>query len=378
MILILNQFPEKDPAPTSRYLKEWGEDLRQQGESIQWISGTPSYRLRSPLFIFRALQDLQTVFLILWEGIWSPTPHLIIASSSPPGILLVATVLKLWHRVPLIHWAMDLHPDLSEALGENKFLRGIFQFFVKRCYPLCDVLLTLDADMQKKLRTTYQVDSIITRLWPLNLAAIPDSRSVQSPPRWIYSGNLGKAHEWKTVLETQSRLEQQGSPFQLRLQGNASQRLPSNLSLPQQIELSDYVAEENLVSTLLSCHLLIATQNPLTTGLLWPCKLALLSVLPRPLLWIGSKNSSTATEFKQRPHTGIFEPGESEKIAQWIKQYETIPNQNDFKKWIEKQPTQSAFLEQVRKVTLPLRPKAASRKDETDESAGSLLKEDEI
>ncbi len=354
MILILNQFPEKDPAPTSRYLKEWGGALRQQGESIQWISGTPSYRLRTPPFIFRALQALQILFLILWKGICSPTPRLIIASSSPPGILLIATVLKLWHRVPLIHWAMDLHPDLSVALGENRFLRGLFQFFVKRCYPLCDALLTLDADMQKKLKTIYQVDSIITRLWSLNRATISEVLPLQSPPRWIYSGNLGKAHEWKTVLETQLRLEQQGSPFHLRLQGNASQRLPSNLSFPQQIEFVDYVSEENLVSTLLSCHLLIATQNPLTTGLLWPCKLALLSVLPRPLLWIGSKNSATAAEFKQRPHTGIFEPGESEKIALWISQYETIPDPNEFKEWIEKQPTQSAFLEQVRKVTWPL------------------------
>ncbi len=359
MILILNQFPKEDPAPTSRYLHQWAEALQQQGETIQWISGSSSYQPPFSSFILRAFHELLTSIQILWNGLWAEDPKLIIVSSSPPGILVIATLLKLWHQIPLIHWAMDLHPDLSEALGEKPPFRRTLKFLMRLCYPLCDYLLTLDPTMQRYLRTTYQVDSLITPLWPLLSTSSMDEPSLTSPPHWIYSGNLGKAHEWKTLIQTQIEIENNKSPFRLLLQGNAFRRLPSNLILPNQIAFSDYVSEEKLLSTLLSCHLLVATQNPLTTGLLWPCKLALLSILPRPLLWIGAQDSFPSTYFKNRPHTGIFEPGESKKIAEWIQQYESVPPPQEFQTWIEQQPTKSAFLEQARKVILPLLKRSA-------------------
>lgn len=354
MILILNQFPENDPAPTSRYLKEWAADFPLQGESIQWISGTPSYRLPPRSFFLRLLRELSTIFQIFWKALWAHQPSLIIASSSPPGLLILAVFMKFWHHAPLIHWAMDLHPDLSEALGEKPPLRRLLKFLMTISYPLSDAVFTLSEEMRRHLRLTYKIDSIITPLWPLYPIDSLPTVQLQYPPRWIYSGNLGKAHEWRTLLEAQRKLEEIASPFVLQLQGNAFLRLPTTIERPQQLKLHDYASEENLLSTLLSCHLLIATQNPSTTGLLWPCKLALLSVLPRPLLWIGDKKSSTSKQLQKRPHTAIFEPGENQQIAEWIQRYLILPPESDFQTWIDQQATKTTFLEQVRKVTLPL------------------------
>ncbi|MES2308731.1 MAG: hypothetical protein V4507_07715, partial [Verrucomicrobiota bacterium] len=128
---------------------------------------------------------------------------------------------------------------------------------------------------------------------------------------------------------------------------------------PRHLEFEDYVSHDALIPQLLTSHILVATQNPATSGLLWPSKLALLSVLPRPLLWIGRQNSSISVALQQRPHTGIFEPGEFEKIADWMKGYSTLPLESDFEKWISLQPTKAAFLEQVQKeLSHLLNPKA--------------------
>jgi hypothetical protein len=359
MILILNQFPENDPAPTSRYLKEWADDFRRNGEAIEWISGSPSYRQLPGNFLLRVIRDLGSLLGLMSRGVSVPHPDLIICSSSPPGLLIIATTLKLWHRAPLVHWAMDLHPDLTFALGEKTPLRGLFKRMMKLCYPFSDLLLTLDEGMQKHLHRSYQVDALITPLWNLyNVSPLPEVKPLD-PPRWTYSGNLGKAHEWRSLLETQFELERRGSRFILRLQGNAFQRLPQNIPRPQHWELEDYAPAESLIFQLLSAPILVATQNPATTGLLWPSKLALLSVLPRPLLWIGSRESSISKSLQKRPHTGIFEPGETEKIADWIEGYKTLPPEEDFQNWIGLQPTKEAFLERVRKLILPLLPPRA-------------------
>ncbi|MES2310007.1 MAG: glycosyltransferase, partial [Verrucomicrobiota bacterium] len=233
MILILNQFSENDPAPTSRYLKEWADDLRSQGKKVQWISSSSSYRKSPRFFLFRILRDFSALLGLGIRGITALSPSLIITSSSPPGMLIMATLLKLWHRVPLIHWAMDIHPDLTFALGEKTPFRSFFKKTMALCYPYCDRVLTLDEGMKNHLLKTYHVSALVTPLWPLHEISFFPKVTPLAPPRWTYSGNLGKAHEWITLLETQHELEKRGTPFVLRLQGNAFQRLSLDLFRPR-------------------------------------------------------------------------------------------------------------------------------------------------
>jgi hypothetical protein len=155
---------------------------------------------------------------------------------------------------------------------------------------------------------------------------LPQLAAVRDEPAgewtWIYSGNLGRAHEWETLLQTQALLEERGAEVRLLFQGGgparaAAQARATALGLRQCV-WTDYVAEAELPSSLLRAEALAVTLLPAAQGLLWPSKLGLVMSLPRPILWIGPTDGAIARMLRAIPHAGIFAPGQAAEIADWI------------------------------------------------------------
>jgi len=63
---------------------------------------------------------------------------------------------------------------------------------------------------------------------------------------------------------------------------------------------------------------MIATQRPETRGLLWPSKLALATLLPRPVLWVGPVDGAVAKWLQFTTQCGVFAPGDVEGIAAFV------------------------------------------------------------
>lgn len=143
-----------------------------------------------------------------------------------------------------------------------------------------------------------------------------------APWTWLYSGNLGRAHEWRTLLDAQARLEARGLPIHLAFQGDGAARVPA-MACAEQLQLRScewrgYVAEVELLPALLDAQVLVATQRPETRGLLWPSKLALLERLPRPVLFVGPPGGAISERLRRRGNTGIFAPDQAQAVADWI------------------------------------------------------------
>ena len=119
-------------------------------------------------------------------------------------------------------------------------------------------------------------------------------------------------------------LEARGLPIQLVFQGDGAARAAASSSARrlglQRCEWKGYIAEQELVSSLLSAHLLVVTQRPETRGLLWPSKLAALEGLPRPILYVGPVEGAIAKRLVTRGNAGVFGPGEAEAVAAWIEE----------------------------------------------------------
>ena len=161
-------------------------------------------------------------------------------------------------------------------------------------------------------------------------ASVLEKLPVPSPPpaptqwTWIYSGNLGRAHDWQTLLAAQAELEGRAVDVTLLFQGGgpqwaAAQRRATELGL-RRVQWRSYVPESHLGSTLLQAHCLIATQLPAVRGLIWPSKLALMLGLPRPILFVGPQEGSIAALLKPRPRTGVFAPGDFAAVARWVEE----------------------------------------------------------
>lgn len=241
-------------------------------------------------------------------------------------MLVAATIIAKKHRAKNVHWAMDLYPELAVELGEipRGFLSALVGAAMGWAYRNADLVVALDEDMAALLEK-YGVMAQVIHPWVLGSLLESNGVSKRSEPHrwtWIYSGNLGRAHEWETLLEAQAILEQRALPIRLLFQGGgpswpAAKARAASLGL-KNCDWNDYVPEGELRPSLLAADTVIATQRLAARGLVWPSKLALLLDLARPILWVGETAGAIAKTLSQSATAGIFKPGESEKVAEWI------------------------------------------------------------
>jgi glycosyltransferase involved in cell wall biosynthesis len=250
----------------------------------------------------------------------------VVSASSPPCLLLVATLVAFWHGAKLVHWIMDLYPEIAVSLGEIRegLLAKVIGKAMGWAYRCAKAVVVLDEDMAERLRK-YRVRPEIIGVWVFASVIAQAKRATAEPVApwtWIYSGNLGRAHEWETLLAAQAILEKRGAGIRLLFQGAgpsrpAAEARATELGL-QQCEWKGYVDEAELPDALRRGQVLAVTQLPAAQGLLWPSKLGLILSLPRPILWVGPIDGAIARKLRQLPQAGVFAPGQAAEVAGWL------------------------------------------------------------
>jgi glycosyltransferase involved in cell wall biosynthesis len=325
-ILFLNQYFPPDPAPTGVLLRELADRLQQHGHTVDFVAARQDYRAGQKKG-GRMLREAKALGRMLFDGLRRRRPDVVVSATSPPCLLLVATLIALWHRAKSVHWIMDLYPEIAVALGEIRggFLSKCIGKAMAWAYRSASAVVVLDEDMAEHLRERYHVRTELIGVWVFD-SVIAQARSATAEPAdpwtWIYSGNLGRAHEWETLLAAQAILESRGSDIRLLFQGGGPSRPAAEARAVElglrQCEWKGYVDEAELPNTLRSGQVLAVTQLPAARGLLWPSKLGFLFSLPRPILWVGPTDGDIARQLKAIPHAGIFAPGQAEDVADWL------------------------------------------------------------
>lgn len=331
-ILILNQYFPPDPAPTGVLFAELAEALRQRGHDVLLAGAGEAYRAGQGRGM-RLLREMFALVKIFWHGIFCKRVQVVVSGSSPPCLAVVAGLVALRHWAPHLHWAMDLYPEIAVALREVKagIVTKLIGWFMKIAYRHARAVVALDPDMTEVLRR-YGVHPVECRPWvPAPVLGRLPLKPVEpfEPWTWLYSGNLGRAHDWQTLLAAQAVLEERGVDATLVFQGGGPSRAAAmerakELNL-QKVIWRPYAAETDLGQALLRVQCLIVTQLPEAAGLLWPSKLALLLGLPRPLLFVGPKNRAIAASLRDRPATAVMNPGDFRAVADWITRLRAEP-----------------------------------------------------
>jgi colanic acid biosynthesis glycosyl transferase WcaI len=332
-ILILNQYAPPDPAPTAKLVGEIAAALAQDEHVVTIVGTNQNYRRATSRREYRLIRELGALAQLFFKGLGCRGPEIVLSTSSPPGLFVVATFLCVLKRAKSIHWAMDLYPELAFALGRRlpAFVRASLFRITGVCYRYAAKVVTLDEDMRECISTKYGVHAEIIRPWVLH-REFPTK--LNYPPKtgftWLYSGNLGRAHEWKTLVEAQALLEERKLPIRLVFQGGgpewpSARQLAKSLGL-QRVDWLPYAPEERLIESLLTAHVMVATQKPVARGLLWPCKLGLIMALPRPIVFIGAKNGAIALELYSKCNSRVFAPGDAKSLADHIQEaYQSWP-----------------------------------------------------
>jgi hypothetical protein len=225
---------------------------------------------------------------------------------------------------------MDLYPDVAVALGEvreGSLLHRLTSSLMGEAYRACDRIIVLDEDMAGRVRI-HGPESEVLAPWPPAMEGADEEwprreRENEATFTWLYSGNLGRAHEWETLLEAQALLERDGLKIDLVFQGGGTER-ETALARAQELGLrrchwQPYAEEADLVPSLLAADCLIATQRPETSGCLWPSKLALVLQLDRPLVWVGVPDGAVGRRLRDEGHF-CFAPGDAVGLAAGIRE----------------------------------------------------------
>jgi colanic acid biosynthesis glycosyl transferase WcaI len=323
-ILILNQYVPPDPAPTARCAGQLAAEWEKEGHEIVFVDGDASYGGRAHRGFGRLFREMKSLAVMGWRAFRVPQADRIVSLSSPPMLGWVAGWIARLRGLPHYHWIMDLYPDIAVSLGvmDDTFAARRFTAMMRRAYRRAAMIWVVDADMQSRLREKYGVESAVRIPEPVR---ITDALPILAPAEewtWLYSGNLGRAHEWKTLLEVQRRLEEKGFPITLIFQGGGpswklAQEQAGKMGLAR-CQWLPYAPKEELVASLLRSRVLVATQNPATLGQLSPSKMNLLEKLPRPILWVGPVESATVERLRSRGNAGWFKPGDTEGVERWL------------------------------------------------------------
>lgn len=329
-ILVLNQFVPPEQPPTARLAGELVEALRVAGHDAQCIGAGSGYgAVRG---VRRLLRDLAAHLKIAWRVLFSGPCDWIVCLSDPTGLPVTARMVASLKGARLAHWAMDVYPQVAIALGAVR--PGLISEVIGRAmglaYRNCDLLVALDADMAAELQRVSGREAKVLPPWPpaVPAAAAGAEAEIEAVPatrRWLYSGNLGRAHDFETLLQAQKILEAEDALWELHFQGGGpgrrmAEERAAQLGL-QRCYWSGYVPDDQLVAGLLEADVLVATQKPETRGLLWPSKLALMKHLGVPIAWVGPAEGAVAESLRDlEVPVGIVEPGQAEALAGWLRQ----------------------------------------------------------
>ena len=334
VVWLVNQFVPPDLAPTARLLDDLSEGLGKRGWTTYFLGRKTGYRAQSVRGLRRWLRDLGAHVRLFMRGLFAPRPDVILCLTDPPALVFTMKCLSLWRGARLVHWPMDVYPQIAEALGALKSSSPLYKaidaassWAIRRSAAV----VCLDEDMGRVL--SLPAPGTIIPPWVSREIVIPEPLPAPDDAKitWLYSGNLGRAHDFETLLRAQKILEQAGAPFKLVFQGGgaskpAAQALAAELGL-RSCRWQGYVDDRQLVASLLTAHVVIATQREATRGLLWPSKLALLQTLPRPIVWVGAPAGAIAASLRSHSGlNGVFVPGDAEHLAQWL-----LSHAEDFK-----------------------------------------------
>ncbi len=332
-VLLLNQYYAPDEAATAQLLGDVGEALSRSGHEVRVICSSRSYadptrryprreRLRgvdvrrvSTTGFGRSSRlgrsvDYATFLLgAVLEALSGKRPHVVLALSTPPLVAAVGLGVARIRGARLLYWVMDVYPDLAFELGAirpGSAAARILRALTRRTLRHADRTVALDVAMERRLRGMGAERVVVIPNWADERSVVPRSTSghrLRSEWGWdgkfvvLYSGNMGLAHEFDTVLAAAGALRSEPGVLFAFVGGGPRrgevERRAAELGLAN-VEFRSYVPREVLGESLTAGDVHLVTLRARMSGLLVPSKIYGILAAGRPTIYVGPPEGEIA------------------------------------------------------------------------------------
>jgi glycosyltransferase involved in cell wall biosynthesis len=367
-LIFVNRFFFPDHSASSQILSDLTNHLASAGRDVHVVTSTQLYddakaallvseiingvhvhRIPSTGFGRNTLPGRSIDYISFYRSMWrclvalARPGDIIVAKTDPPLSSIVAMAAARRKGARLVNWLQDIYPETAVALGVP-FMRG----------PLAASLTALRNRSLRRADATVVVGDLMAR--KVESLGAPAAR-VQVIPNWChdevirpaaqsenplrqswglagqfvlgYSGNLGRAHEFQTVLAAAERLRNDPQFIFLMIGGgNRFQELTHAVKrqgLASSFRFIPYQQQEMLSYSLAVADAHWLSLNPKLEGLIVPSKFYGIAAAGKPIIVIGDKYGEIARLVQQYGCGIVVAPGDANALVDAMRRLSNAP-----------------------------------------------------
>jgi colanic acid biosynthesis glycosyl transferase WcaI len=235
----------------------------------------------------------------------------VVAKTDPPLISIVVGVIARLRGARLVNWLQDVFPEVASHLGANPlpaWLDRQLKNLRDRSLRVAMTNIVLGSRMREHLeRRQIPGDRIrIIENWadgeavtPKSVAACDLRVQLGIGDRFVvaYSGNLGRAHEFETILAAAAVLRAETGIVFLMIGGGAKMQQLQAAAKDNGVDnfrFLPYQPREQLADSLAAADVHLACLLPQLEGLIVPSKFYGILAAGRPTIFIGDTDGELA------------------------------------------------------------------------------------
>lgn len=357
--IFINRYFYPDHSATSQLLSDLAFDLAHRGQDIHVITGGQLYndaraslpdeetirgvqvhRVRTSRFgrarLVGRLLDYLTFYIgATWKLRRLMRPgDVAVAKTDPPMMSVCAAWVVKWKRGVLVNWVQDLFPEVAtsmEVYGARyvapmlKWLRNVSLRQGRHNVVLGEI-------MARRLRDEGVAPGQITIIenWadgeaiqPVAKAENPLVREWSLEGKFVvgYSGNMGRAHEFKTMIDAAEQLKDYAQIVWVFIgDGIARQWLESEVASRglTNVQFRPYQPAGHLRWSLSVPDVHVISLRPNLEGLIVPSKFYGVAAAGRPVIHVGDPDGEIARILHREQCGWAFSIGEAAPLVQCI------------------------------------------------------------
>ncbi len=354
-IIFVNRYFYPDHSATSQMLTDLAFHLTARGHQVEVVTSRQIYDdpgARLPPFeqvegvSIRRLQatrfgrqhlagrslDYLTFHLRAWFHLRKSAPgSVIVAMTDPPLIGVTAALAVRGRALALVNWIQDLFPEVAEQLGvlrNHGPAAGIARRLRDGSLRQARLNIVLGEGMRAAVEERGAATRVIAnwshgdQIRPVHPDENPLRKQWSLDRRFVvgYSGNLGRAHEFESLVNAADRLRDVtflligGGPREVELRREVDRR-----GLEATVLFRPYQPRERLSESLGAADVHLVSLRPGMERLIVPSKIYGVLAAARPVIFIGASGGDLAALVRENQCGLVVEPGDGEGLAESIR-----------------------------------------------------------
>ncbi len=356
-LIFVNRFFYPDQSATSQILHDLASGLVRRGFDVHvlcsgqlyddpdatlpvsgLIDGVFVQRLRTTRFGRARLAgravDYASFYVAAALALWKLVRQgdLVVAMTDPPLISLVCAPMVRFRHGMLINWQQDVFPEIASLLGANPLPRALDAMLrkwrnasMRRASAnvligkrMCEYFAQIGIPNAKL--TVIENWSDAQAVVPLapRASRLRHELGIGEPLVVGYSGNLGRAHEFATLLGAAEILRDTPGIVFLIIGGGA--KMPALRRAVVDRGLDNFVflphqARDRLGDSLAAADVHLASLLPALEGLIVPSKFYGILAAGRPVVFIGDPDGEIAREIRTAECGLVIDVDDSARLA---------------------------------------------------------------